>query len=75
MGLRNTATIIALRSAVRLAWRIERIAQTLGDLGERLENAVGRQAERRQVNIDEVLEPLNANAPQPEATNGRPCAH
>jgi hypothetical protein len=60
MELRNSITRIALRSTVRLAWGIARAARFLGDLGERIEYAVVRQAHRRQVDITDVLEPLIA---------------
>lgn len=60
MELGNTVTIVVLRSAVRLAWTIARAARSLGDLGERLERAVDRQARLRQVDLAEVLEPLIA---------------
>jgi hypothetical protein len=42
MELRNTATIIALRTTMRLAWGIGRVARALGDLGTALERAVER---------------------------------
>jgi len=62
MELGNTVTIVALRSTIRLAWAIARAARALGALGEHLAGAVERQAHRRQVDIDEVLEPLVASA-------------
>lgn len=62
MELRNLATLIALRSTVRLAWAIARAARVLGDLGEALERVVDDQARRRQVDITDVLEPLLPDA-------------
>jgi RES domain-containing protein len=58
MELWNSATIVALRTTVKLAWAIARAAQALG---ERLESAVERQAHRREVDIADVLEPLIAD--------------
>lgn len=62
MELRKTATIIALRTIMRLAWGMERAARALGGIGAALEGAVERQANRRQVDIDTVIEPLTAAA-------------
>jgi hypothetical protein len=62
MELRKTATIIALRSVIRLAWGMERAARALGGIGLWLEGAVEQQARQRQVDIDEVLGPLVADA-------------
>lgn len=62
MELGNSITIIALRATIRLAWGIARAARTLGDLGVAMEGAVERQAHRRQVDIDAVLEPLITDA-------------
>lgn len=61
MDFGNWATIVALRTTVKLAWAIARAAQTLGALGERLESAVERQAHGSQVDIADVLEPLIAD--------------
>ena len=61
MELGNTVIIVTLRSALRFAWAIARAARALGALGERLEGAVERHAQRRQVDIDEVLAPLIAD--------------
>jgi hypothetical protein len=60
MELKHTVTVIAFRSAVRLAGRIERAAQTVGDLSERFWHAVERQADRRGIDIVEVMETLHA---------------
>ncbi|MFK4503542.1 hypothetical protein ABIF86_007833 [Bradyrhizobium japonicum] len=62
MELRNYTTLIALRSTLRLAWAMARAARALGDLGEALERVVDNQARRRRVDIDDVLEPLIAEA-------------
>ena len=62
MELRNLATLIALRTTVRIAWAIARAARALGDLGEALERIVDDQARRRQVDITDVLEPLLPDA-------------
>lgn len=62
MEIGNSATIVALQAAVKLAWFMARAAGALGALGERLESAVERQAYRRQVDIADVLEPLIARA-------------
>lgn len=62
MDFGNSATIMALRTMVRLAWSMARAARTLGALGERLESAVERLAHRRQVDIADVLKPLIADA-------------
>lgn len=60
MELRNYA--IALRSTLRLAWAMARVARALGDLGEAIERVVDNQARRRRVDIADVLEPLIAEA-------------
>jgi hypothetical protein len=60
--LGNTVTVVILRSTLRLAWTIERAAQALGALEELLEHAVDRQAQRRRVDIADVLEPLISDA-------------
>ena len=62
MELRNYATLITLRTTVRIAWAMARAARALGDLGEALERVVDDQARRRQVDITDVLEPLTADA-------------
>ena len=41
---------------------MERAARALGGIGLALEGAVEQQAHQRQVDIDEVLEPLTAAA-------------
>jgi hypothetical protein len=59
--LRKSITIIALRTTFRITGRVERAAQALLDLGQRIENAAERRADRRGIDIiEEVLEPLNA---------------
>ncbi|GLR93192.1 hypothetical protein ACVIU7_007012 [Bradyrhizobium liaoningense] len=55
MELGNAVTVVALRSAIRLAWTVERAARALGAIGERLESAVEREAQRRQVDLADVL--------------------
>lgn len=62
MELRNLATLITLRTTLRLAWAIARAARALRDLGEALEGVVDDQARRRRVDITDVLEPLIADA-------------
>lgn len=62
MELRKTATIIALRTAMRLAWGMERTARVIGGIGTALEGTVEQQAHQWQVDIDEVVEPLTAAA-------------
>src|ERR1700760_1416131 len=47
MEFGNPATVLALRATVKLAWGIARAARVLGALGERLEQAVDAQAQRR----------------------------
>jgi hypothetical protein len=60
MELRKSITIIALRTTFRITERIERAARALAHLGQRIENAAERQADKRQVDIVEVLETLHA---------------
>lgn len=62
MGIGNSATLVALRTTVKIAWALARAARALGALGERLESAVERHAHRRQVDIADVFEPLIADA-------------
>jgi hypothetical protein len=60
MELRNSVTLIALRTAIGCAWGIARTAWALEALGERIECAVDRQAHGRRINPAAVLEPLIA---------------
>jgi hypothetical protein len=60
MELRKSITIIALRTTFRITDRIERAARALGGLGQRIESAAERHADRRQVDIVEVMETLHA---------------
>lgn len=62
MEIGNSATIVALRTTVRLAWVMARAARAFEALGERLESVVARQARLRRVDIADVLEPLIADA-------------
>jgi hypothetical protein len=58
MELRTSTAIVALRTAVRLAWGIARAARALEAFGQRIENAVDRKAVGWQVDTADVLEPL-----------------
>jgi hypothetical protein len=60
MELRNSITLIAVRTAIPFAWGIARTAWALDALGERIECAVDRQAHGRQMDPAAVLEPLIA---------------
>lgn len=60
MKLRNFITIRALRTTARLGWTVAGWAQNLAALGVRLEEAVDRHADKRGIDVHEVLEPLAA---------------
>ena len=56
--LRKTLIAVAFRNTIRLTWAMQRAAETLNELSQRLEGHANQQAEARGIDVLGAIEPL-----------------